>query len=120
MPVAKNLVYDARSILSKHFSATEGQVIDIAENEAMTHVEVGIAVVLVGVALVLEISIVHRSQAGTGGVVEGVREGISRFVLEAVRVALLQANLQRVVIRLGIRAEGGDTSVKRDIAVVRR
>jgi len=59
LPVAENLIHDARRVPSKHSSAAEGQIIDIAENETLPDVEVGVAVVLVGIALVLEIPVVH-------------------------------------------------------------
>jgi hypothetical protein len=72
LPVANYLVHYAGSAFGKRASATEGQVVDIAKNEPLAHVKVGIAVVLVGVALVLKIPVIHRSQAGAGSVVEGV------------------------------------------------
>jgi len=59
LPVADDLIEYAGSVLTKRASAPEGQVIDIAENETLTHVKVGIAIILVGIALVLEISVVH-------------------------------------------------------------
>ena len=112
LPVTKNLVHHAGSSFAKRTSATERQVVDIAENEAVAHVKVGVAVVLVGEALVLEIPVVHRSQAGAGSIVEGVRESVRGFVLQSVRVALLQANLQRVVVRLRVRPERVDGSYR--------
>src|SRR5208283_579231 len=117
LPIAKNLVDDAGSFIRKLAPPSEGQIVDVAENETLAHVEVGVAVVLVRKSLVLEISVVHRPQAGARSRIEGVREGVRRFVLEPVRVALLQTNLQRVVIRLCIRAEGVDSGIERGIAV---
>src|SRR3984893_3549845 len=102
LPIAKNLVHKAGSIFGKHASTAEGQVVNIAEDEAMTHVEIGITVFSIGEALGAEVSLVQRSQAGARCVVEGVRKGGSRLIVQPVREAFLHANLQRVVVRLRI------------------
>ena len=61
LPVSDDLVQDAGGILAERFAATERQIILIAEDEAMTNVEIRIAVVLLGKALVLEIPVVYRA-----------------------------------------------------------
>src|ERR1700683_3449878 len=48
-----------------------------------------------------------------------MRPGVCQFVLKAVRVTLLQASLQRIVIRKRIRTESVDGNIERWIAIAR-
>src|ERR1700683_2930766 len=48
-----------------------------------------------------------------------MRPGVCQFVLKAVRVTLLQASLQRIVIRKRIRTESVDGNIERWVAVAR-
>jgi len=119
LPVTDDLIDDSRRIFGEDPPVAKGQVVDVAEDETVAHVEVSIAVVLVGVALILKISIVDRSKTRAGSVIKGVRKGIRRFVLQTVGVLLLQSNLERVVIRLCVGTKSVDGGVECGITVLR-
>ena len=83
LPVADNLIDYSGSVFSERSSAAEWQIVDITENKALTNIEIGIAVILFRIALVLKVSVVYRAQAGAGSVVERMRESVGGLDTEA-------------------------------------
>ena len=77
-----------------------------------------VAVLQTGIGLETEVARILRSQAGAGSVIKGVAPGIGRLKLQAVRGALLEANLQRVVVGDVVGAKGCDVDIKHWIAVI--
>src|SRR4029077_1508483 len=83
LPVSDDLVEHAGRASAKLFSIAEGKLVDIAEYEAMAHIEVGVAIFEIGISLITKIAVVERSQVRTGGVIHSVRVSIGRLKLEA-------------------------------------
>src|ERR1700722_228042 len=111
LPVSDELIQDSRRVAPKPLILTEGQVVDVAEHEAMASVEIGIAVFQSRVGLQPEVALILRTEASARGVVERMAVGIGRFKLEAIRKSFLEAELQAIVIRIEIRAQGVDTGI---------
>src|ERR1700678_1396664 len=104
---------------SESLPVPKRKLIDVTNHQAMPNVEIGIAVFEVGVALVAEITIAERAQGGVGCVVQSVSVGIGRFKLQPVRKALLQADLQGIVIGETVGAEQVDPSIENFVAIGR-
>ena len=118
LPIADDLVPHAGSIASEGFVFAERQVIGVAQNESLTDIKVRVPVLQKGIVLEAEVALILRSQTGAGSVIQGMAPGIGRLKLQAVGGALLETNLQRVVIGDIVRAECRDADIEHGIAVV--
>jgi len=83
----------------------------------MPDIKISVAVLQQRVGLKAEVALVLRSKAGAGGIVECVTVGVRGLELKSMGDALLEARLERMVVRNRIRAKRGDGYIKDRIAV---
>ena len=76
LPIANDLVQNAGSISSNRFVLAKGQLVGVAENEAVADIKVGVPVLQTRVVLVAEITLILGSQTGARSVVESVALGV--------------------------------------------
>ena len=96
LPISDDLIQETGCVSKKVPAAAERQLIYITENETVANVKVGVAVILIGKSLILEVSVVDRAQAGAGRVVERMRKSVGSFKLKTVREPFLQTRLQEL------------------------
>ena len=88
LPVSDQLIQNSRGVAAKALILAKRQVIDVTEHEAMTNVEIGIAILQSRVGLQPEVTLILRAQIGVGSVVQRMTVGIGRFKLEAIGESL--------------------------------
>src|SRR5271156_3842399 len=84
LPVSNNLILKAGRVPAELLIFTERQIVNVAEDEAVPNVKVGIPVFELRICLQTKIPLILRTQTGVRGVVERVTVCVGSLKLQAI------------------------------------
>ena len=99
-------------------SLSKRQFIGIAENEAVSHIKIGVPILPLRKTLISKISRCEGAEVGAGCNIESMTVGIGGLELQTMRQTLLETGLQGVVIGECIRTKGCDGGIECLVAVI--
>src|SRR5208283_5899800 len=93
LPVSDDLIEHAGRASAEGFAVAKGKLVNVAEHEAMPHVEIGVAIFEIRIPLIAEVAIVERPEVCAGSVIFSVRVSIGSLKLHTMREVLFPTHL---------------------------